>query len=65
MTFSRSGKTIYFKGKTFHRIKRGGVYGNYRCAEDGNEYWISGVKKPGTNRHVLGGGPVKSAPAKA
>ena len=61
VTFSRSGKTIYFEGKTFNRIKGGGVYGNYLCVEDGNEYWISGVKKRGTNRHVFGGGPVKGA----
>jgi hypothetical protein len=58
VTFSQTGTTIYFKGRTFRRIKGGGVIGNYRCAEDGNEYWITGVKKRGTNRHRFGGGPV-------
>lgn len=58
VTFSKTGMTVYFQGKTFHRIKGGGIYGNYRCAEDGNEYWISGVKKRGSNRHPHGSGPV-------
>jgi hypothetical protein len=61
VTFSRSGTTAYYKGKTFRRIGGRGVYGNFRCVEDGNEYWISGVKKRGSNRHWAGGGPVKQA----
>ena len=58
VTLSKHGRRIAYRGKSFSRIKRGGVYGNYRCLEDGNEYWISGVKKDGTNRHWAGGGPV-------
>ncbi len=58
VSFSKSGSTITYRGKSFQRIKRGGIYGNYRCLEDGNEYWISGVKKEHTNRHRFGGGPV-------
>jgi len=50
VTFSRTGKTLYHGGKTFHRMKKGGIYGNYYCEEDGNEYWITGVKKNGGNR---------------
>jgi hypothetical protein len=53
-TFNRTHKTIYADGKTFHRIQKGGIYGNYWCVEDGNEYWISGVKKDGTNRLAAG-----------
>jgi hypothetical protein len=59
VTFSQTGKTIYFKGKSFERIKGGGVAGNYRCVETGDEYWITGVKKRGTNRHWAGGGLIK------
>lgn len=58
VTFSQTGRTIYFKGKTFERLKRGGIYGNYICVEDGNEYWISGVKRRGSNRHQFGSGPI-------
>lgn len=59
VTFSRTGRTIYCQSKTFHRLKGGGIYGNYCCEEDGNEYWISGVKKDSTNR--MGTGPVTLA----
>lgn len=59
VTFSRTGRTIYFGGKTFERLRKGGIYGNYACLEDGNEYWISGVKKDGTNR-LWGSGPVEA-----
>jgi hypothetical protein len=55
---SKTGQTLYALGKTFERLKRGGVYGNYRCLEDGNEYWISGIKKRGSNRHRFGKGPI-------
>jgi hypothetical protein len=57
VTFSRTGRTIYHDGKSFHRLKKGGIYGNYWCPEDGNEYWITGVKKGGGNR--MAAGPVK------
>lgn len=55
VSFSKTGRTIYADGKTFK--KTDGVYGNYFCVEDGNEYWISGVKKRGSNR-LFGNAPV-------
>ena len=55
VTFSKTGKTIYADGKTFK--KASGIYGNYFCVEDGNEYWISGVKARGGNR-LFGNAPV-------
>jgi hypothetical protein len=58
VSFSKTGRTVYYKGKSFRRIEGGGVYGNYVCPEDGNEYWITGVKKRGSNRHPAGSGPV-------
>ena len=46
---SSSGKTIYFNNMA---IKRGqGSDSNHFNIETGDEYWISGVKKRGTNRH--------------
>lgn len=53
VVFSRTFKTIRFQERIFERIRGGGIYGNYRCLQDGNEYWISGVKKRGTNRLVF------------
>jgi hypothetical protein len=49
--FSQSGSSVYFHGRTLNRIKGGGVSGNFRDAESGEEYWISGVKRRGSNAH--------------
>jgi hypothetical protein len=45
VTFSKTGKTIYFDGKTFNRSI--GFKSNYICEETGESYWISGPKKRG------------------
>lgn len=58
-TFSKSGATIYYKGKSFQRIKGGGISGNYFDVETSEEYWISGVKKNGEDRHWAGSGAVE------
>ncbi len=53
---SKSGRTIYFDGRA---LKRGqGIRGNYFDLESGAEYWISGVKKTGCNRHWGGAGTI-------
>ncbi len=51
VTFSKTGKSIYYKAKTFKRLSGGGVSGNYYDKDTGDEYWISGVKKKGCNSH--------------
>ena len=56
VTFSRSGRTAYFNGRALARGR--GVAGNHYCVETGDEYWVSGVKKDGSDRHWAGGGPV-------
>lgn len=58
VSFSKSGKTIYFDGKAFQSQKGTGINGNYFDLENGNEYWISGVKKDMTDRHKFGGGKI-------
>jgi hypothetical protein len=55
---SRSGRTVYFNGMALQRIPRGGVVGNHVDIQSGDEYWVSGVKKAGTNRHWAGGGEI-------
>ncbi len=57
-TLSRSGRCVYFNGKALKRIPRGGISGNHEDIETGEEYWVSGVKKQGLNRHRAGGGKV-------
>lgn len=51
VTFSKTGKTVYYLDKTLNRVKGGGVSGNHIDAETGEEYWISGIKKRGSNTH--------------
>lgn len=45
VTFSKSGETIYYGGKSF--TKADGFKSNYMCTETGERYWISGPKKRG------------------
>src|SRR4051794_22877940 len=58
VTLSRSGTTVYFNGKALRRARKGGVSGNHFDVETGEEYWVSGVKKDGTDRHWAGSGKV-------
>ena len=45
VTFSKSGKTLYYRGKAFQRFK--GFKANYFDVESGEHYWISGPKRNG------------------
>ena len=58
VSFSKSGKTIYFNGKAFQSLNGTGISGNYFDIESGEEYWISGVKKDMSDRHKFGGGKI-------
>ena len=58
VSFSKSGKTIYFDGKAFQSLNGIGISGNYFDMESGDEYWISGVKKDMSDRHKFGGGKI-------
>ena len=58
VSFSKSGKTIYFDGKAFQSLSGMGISGNYFNLENGDEYWISGVKKDMSDRHKFGGGKI-------
>ena len=59
VTFSKSGRTIYSGGRKLQSLRGSGVYGNYADVNTGIEYWVSGPKKNGQDRHWAGGGPVK------
>lgn len=54
--YSKSGMTVYFNNKAFQR--QAGISGNYIDLETGEEYWISGVKKNGGDRHWAGSGKI-------
>ena len=53
---SKSKKTIYFNDHAFQ--KNIGTYSNYIDVENGDEYWISGLKRAESNRHWAGHGKV-------
>ena len=56
--FSKSGRTVYFNGKALKNSNAQGIAGNYYDIENGDEYWISGIKKNGADRHWAGGGKI-------
>ncbi|MPM46196.1 hypothetical protein SDC9_92894 [bioreactor metagenome] len=57
VAFSNSGRTLFFMDKGFQ--KKPGYPGGYFDVETGETYWITGVKKRGTNRHWAGGGMIQ------
>lgn len=49
VTFSKTGQTIYYRGRTLQ--KGSGIRGNFFDVASGEEYWVSGVKRRGSNAH--------------
>ena len=49
VTYSKSGRSLYYKGRRFSSLAGSGFKANYRDEETGEEYWISGCKKDGTD----------------
>ena len=58
--FSKTGRSLSYRGRTLARAC--GVAGNHVDQATGEEYWVSGVKKDGTDRHWAGSGPVEIDP---
>lgn len=48
--FSKSGKTLYYKGLKFQSLKGNGFKANYFEVDSGDEYWISGPRKDQNDR---------------
>jgi hypothetical protein len=57
--FSRTGRTLYYQDKQFYPSGGQAIEGNYYDVATGEEYWISGPKKNGQDRHWAGSGPVE------
>jgi hypothetical protein len=47
VTFSKTGRTIYYQGRSFASLGGRGYKTNYTDAETGEEYWISGPRTDG------------------
>lgn len=58
VTFSKSGRSVTYDGRTFQKIAGGGFKANYFDVETGDHFWISGPRKDGADRLC----PESSAP---
>ncbi|MFI5385875.1 MAG: 1-deoxy-D-xylulose-5-phosphate synthase [Fimbriimonadales bacterium] len=58
VSFSKTGKTLYYRGKTFQSLK-GGYKSNYYDMETGDRYWISGCRKDGDDRLYISRLPIE------
>jgi len=59
VTFSKTGRTIYYGGQTFQSLKGAGFKSNYYCVETGEDYWISGPKRRGGDALYGGSTPIE------
>jgi hypothetical protein len=62
VAFSHTGRTLYYKDRSFRSSGGQGIAGNYYCVQTGEEYWISGPKRNGQDRHWAGSGSVEIDP---
>jgi hypothetical protein len=56
VTFSQTGKTLYYGGKTFASLKGGGFKSHFYDVETGDHCWISGPRRDGADRLYAGKG---------
>jgi hypothetical protein len=54
VTFSKSGESLYYRGRRFNKSKTVGLKANYFDSETREDYWISGCKKRGGDRLYSG-----------
>jgi hypothetical protein len=47
VTFSKSGATLYYAGRSFQGLKGIGVKSNYFCVESDERYWIAEPRQDG------------------
>lgn len=49
VTFSKSGRSVHYGGRTFQKVGSGYKY-NHVAEDNGDRFWISGPRKDGTDR---------------
>lgn len=54
VTYSKTGKSLYYRGRLFHSLKGKGFKANFFEAGTGHEFWISGCKKNGQDQLYAG-----------
>lgn len=50
VTFSKTGATLYYQGRSFQSLSGSGFKANYFDVETGDQYWISGPRRNGADR---------------
>ncbi len=50
VTFSKTGRTLYYNSKSFQSLRGSGFKSNYEEITTGEDYWISGCRKDGADR---------------
>ena len=50
VSFSKTGRTLYYAGRTFQSLKGAGSKANYKDVAPGEHYWISGCRRDGADR---------------
>jgi hypothetical protein len=50
VTFSKTGRTIHYRGREFRSLKGHGFKANYFDVATGEHYWISGPRRDGADR---------------
>ena len=55
VSFSKTGRTLYYRGRAFRSLKGAGFKANYYDVESKEPYWISGPHRDGNDR-LYGGG---------
>jgi hypothetical protein len=59
VSFSKTGRSLYYKGMTFRSLKGDGFKANYYEVASGDQYWISGCRKDGCDRLYASNLPVE------
>lgn len=59
VTFSKTRRTLYYRGQRFRSLKGAGFKSNYYCVETGEDYWISGPKRNGGDALYGGSSPIE------
>jgi len=59
VTFSKSGKTVYYGGCSYRTLAGRGFKANFFDTETGEQCWISGPRRDGADRLYASGSPVE------
>jgi hypothetical protein len=58
VTFSKSGRSLTYGGRTFQKLGGAGFKSNYFDVDSGDHFWISGPRKDGQDRLYVSVQPV-------